>query len=634
VSKSIHVKRCGLAVLLVGATSAAFIAPATLSPSPAHAATAVSVVVDPSIKFQTINGFGASMVDQVPGDGGLPYNLDSLGSAQQTQVMDLLFSPTAGAGLSMLRVELGAGQTYPNGSTPVNNFTIEPTAPASPSATPTYVWDGNASGEVAIAKEARELGVSTIYADAWSAPAFMKTTGSVVGGTLCGMGSCASGDWQQAYANYLAQYVKSYASSGVTIDYVSAFNEPGANVGYQSMSATPAQVASFDATLGATFSADGVTAKIASADVSGVGQLASFQDAVQGNSAAAAAQSVASFHSYSGTPAADPSALLAGKPSWQTEFTCVGDTWNTAYSSGDCDGEYWADTMYTAMNNGVGAYMGWTGAWSHSDNEDLIRITGPSSYQVSSRLYVMGNYSRYVRPGATRIEAASSNSSVLTTAYRNTDGSYVVVASNTSASDATLALSGLTGGTVTPVVTDDSSQLAVQPAAAVSTTGVSVDAPAHSTVTYVFSGSAAAAAPTYEITNVNSGKPLSVDSTDLSDGGSTWVWTNYNVPAQQWNLIPLSDSYYEITNVLSGEALSVDDSSTTAGATVFQWHWSNAPAQEWKLLSTTGGALMLENKNSGQILSVANSGTADGSLTNQWSWVNSTAELWTLSPTS
>lgn len=37
----------------------------------------------------------------------------------------------------------------------------------------------------------------------------MKTNGSVDnGGTLCGVpgAACASGDWRQAYANYLRQY--------------------------------------------------------------------------------------------------------------------------------------------------------------------------------------------------------------------------------------------------------------------------------------------------------------------------------------------------------------------------------------------------------------------------------------------
>ena len=39
------------------------------------------------------------------------------------------------------------------------------------------------------------------------------------GGTLCGVpgASCSSGDWRQAYANYLLAYVDFYAQAGVNI---------------------------------------------------------------------------------------------------------------------------------------------------------------------------------------------------------------------------------------------------------------------------------------------------------------------------------------------------------------------------------------------------------------------------------
>ena len=54
-------------------------------------------------------------------------------------------------------------------------------------------------------KQAISYGVKTIYADAWSAPGFMKTNcNEANGGYLCGTTghSCSSGDWRQAYANF------------------------------------------------------------------------------------------------------------------------------------------------------------------------------------------------------------------------------------------------------------------------------------------------------------------------------------------------------------------------------------------------------------------------------------------------
>jgi O-glycosyl hydrolase len=65
-------------------------------------------------------------------------------------------------------------------------------------------------------------------ADAWSAPAFMKTNDSAIsGGTVCGVpgASCTSGDWRQAYASYLVRYAKDYAAASVPLSYVGPENE-------------------------------------------------------------------------------------------------------------------------------------------------------------------------------------------------------------------------------------------------------------------------------------------------------------------------------------------------------------------------------------------------------------------------
>lgn len=57
----------------------------------------------------------------------------------------------------------------------------------------------------------------------------MKTNGlETGGGYLCGVTgrTCSSGDWRQAYANMLAQYVKYYQQEGVTITHLGFLNEP------------------------------------------------------------------------------------------------------------------------------------------------------------------------------------------------------------------------------------------------------------------------------------------------------------------------------------------------------------------------------------------------------------------------
>jgi O-glycosyl hydrolase len=57
----------------------------------------------------------------------------------------------------------------------------------------------------------------------------MKTNGNEAGGGyLCGVTTetCSSGDWRQAYANYLVKYIQDYKAAGIDITYVGFLNEP------------------------------------------------------------------------------------------------------------------------------------------------------------------------------------------------------------------------------------------------------------------------------------------------------------------------------------------------------------------------------------------------------------------------
>jgi O-glycosyl hydrolase len=124
---------------------------------------AVTITVDTSKTYQTIDGFGIS---QFYGRAG---NIKSLASVAQKRTLDLLFDPTTGAGFSILRNGIGSG--------PSSGYSIEPNSPGSPSAAPKYQWDGADNDQVWLAQQAKARGLKYIYADAWSAPGFMKTNG-------------------------------------------------------------------------------------------------------------------------------------------------------------------------------------------------------------------------------------------------------------------------------------------------------------------------------------------------------------------------------------------------------------------------------------------------------------------------
>ena len=181
-----------------------------------------TITVNAAIKFQEIDGFGASQAFQRAADILGKYGLSE---PNQAYVLDLLYSLEDGAGFSILRNGIGSS----NSST--SNFmnSIEPLSPGSPTGAPNYTWNRYDSGQFPLAQMAQARGLTNLYGNAWSAPGYMKTNDDDNnGGYICGVSgeTCASGDWKQAYADYLVQWARFYRENGVVVSHVGFLNEP------------------------------------------------------------------------------------------------------------------------------------------------------------------------------------------------------------------------------------------------------------------------------------------------------------------------------------------------------------------------------------------------------------------------
>ena len=150
-----------LTVLLAGTGVAAGAGPAAAQDTAS---------INGATTYQTMTGFGAS-----EGFGEAQTVMNASASVQQ-QALGLLYSPASGAGLTMLRNEISADA----------GSTIEPTAPASPAAAPAYVSLASVNsdqGQLWFAQQIKaDYGVTNVFADAWSAPPFMKTNDSADNG--------------------------------------------------------------------------------------------------------------------------------------------------------------------------------------------------------------------------------------------------------------------------------------------------------------------------------------------------------------------------------------------------------------------------------------------------------------------
>ena len=445
------------------------------------ASAADTATINGASTFQSITGFGAS---EAFGEASTVMNA---ASSVQQQALGLLYSPTSGAGLTILRNWISAD----------SGTTIEPNAPSSPSATPTYLplsSTGQDAGQLWFAQQIKaDYGVSNVFADAWTAPAFMKTNDATDnGGAVCGSPSatCSSGDWRQAYANYLVQYAKDYAAAGVPLSYIGPENEANLSTSYDSMQMSPAQTANFLDVLGPTLAASGLSTQAECCATEGWDYAQQYAAAIEADATANSYTPLFTSHGYTEAP----DSALAGwtKPAWETEWSTF-ETWDPAWDDGtDASGMSWAQNIYNGLANAnLGAFLYWWGSTTPSengDNEGLLEING-STVAAAGRLWAFANYSDFVRPGAVRIGATSSDSNLLLTAFRNTNGTVAIVAvnQNASADPVTFSLTGTgvaNGAVATPYVSDASSDVAAQPGIAVSGGAFSSTLPARSVVTF------------------------------------------------------------------------------------------------------------------------------------------------------
>ena len=454
--------------------------------------TTATVTVDAAKQHQRIAGFGVS-------EGfGQAETLMNAPASVQKQVLSLLYSPTRGAGLTILRNEISADQ----------GFTIEPRAPSSPNAKPSYLTLAEVDqdqGQLWFATQIKaDYGVSDVFADAWSAPGFMKTNDSPFDrGTVCGVpgASCKSGDWSQAYANYLVQYAKDYAAAGVPLSYVGPENEanplpPGARRGggaprQDSMSMSAAQTATFMQILGATLARSGLSTRAeccASISWNWAQQYAAaFETDKQANTATALFTSHGYFF--------PPNSPLKGwsKPVWETEWAPLTGPFDPTWDDGSqSSGFAWALNIYTGLtkaNLSALLYL-WGANTSPSAGTGgliggLVEVEG-DTVATSGRLWAFASFSRFIRPGAVRIGTTTSRAGLEVSAFRNSDGSIAVVVLNSTRSRqvATFSLRGLGAAHVTPYLTDTSHQLSAQTPITVRNGAFTATLPPRSVVSY------------------------------------------------------------------------------------------------------------------------------------------------------
>jgi glucosylceramidase len=394
------------------------------------------ITVDPTTQYQQMDGVGGSLTDS---SAWLIWN--KLSPSQQTALMQQLFSPSVGIGISFLRQPMGASDFSASGNYSYDDM---PAGQTDPNLTNFSITHDTAY-IVPLVKQALSINPNLeVVALPWSPPAWMKTTGTMNGGNMIT-------SYFPSLAQYFVDFVQAYQQQGIPIYALSVQNEP-----LYSTTGYPSELLA--ATDEATFIANNLGPALNSASLSNVKIFAyehnwdntSYAEYVLGSSAGPYVAG-SSFHCYAGDPSAQSTVetVFPNKDIWFTE--CSGIT-SSAFAG---------DLVWNAEHLLIGATRNWARSvslWNLALDQDsgpkngtcmncrgVVTIddsVSPANVTFNVEYYILGHLGKFVVPGAHRIGSNTFGAgSIEDVAFQNPDGSIVLLALNSASSTGTFTVS-------------------------------------------------------------------------------------------------------------------------------------------------------------------------------------------------
>jgi O-glycosyl hydrolase len=397
----------------------------TLSAPAALPTADVTVTLDPAQRFQTIDGFGTSqrLFDDPHTtetfDPGTRRAAAIPSASEQGRILDALYRDL---GLTRVRV-------HPEGVEPVNDN-------ADPQSSDLSKFDLSwkaADGHIAAVKAMLPRGLTTYYASPVTVESWMNETNPA------------------EYVEWAMVQLRHWKQQGLEMPYYAVMNEPGWYVGQKTWSG--AWLRDVTKLLGARLAAEGFKTKLVLPDDVSPEAAWSRLPTILSDPDARRYVGAVAYHMYGRGNERDVAQLAKqyGIPVWMTEYSTP-DNWRE-----------WATLMQQLLvDYDVSAidYMwGFFGDW---DRSQLVRLrvagNNYTGFDFNRQYYVMGQYSRYVRPGAVRVAATSSDPELKVAAFL-AGAKPVVVVTNLGASDRTvrfeLGSAGTCGARIETVRTSD-----------------------------------------------------------------------------------------------------------------------------------------------------------------------------------
>ena len=399
------------------------------------------VVVDDTVRGQVFRGAGAALTES---SASL---LAALPAPARDQAMRRLFDRTEGIGLSMVRLPLGATD-FSLGSWTYDDLPAGDTDPE----LLRFSTSRDAERTQPLLRQAVALSPDlSVVATPWTAPAWMKTSGSLHGGSL-------RPEHTRTYADYLARSVAAQRGAGVPVRALTLGNEPGHDTpAYPSMALTVAQ------SLAVAGELPGALARAGVDDLTVLGHDHNWDDtasprALLGDPVGRAVLDGVAFHCYAGQPQGQQVVADAfpDREVWMTE--CSGGGWATDFG----DNLAWNahQLLIGSLRASGSSLLLWNLALDRrsgptnggcGDCRGVVTVD-PATGAVTPEVeyYVLGQLTKAVRPGAVRVGSTSFGTGrVESVAFRNPDGTTALLLHNNGASKATATV--VHGGRALPV---------------------------------------------------------------------------------------------------------------------------------------------------------------------------------------
>jgi glucosylceramidase len=373
----------------------------------------LNIDVDASVHHQEFLGVGAALTDATA------QLLETrLGKQARRALLRELFGPAPGLGLNLMRVPIGAtdfslahyslddrplGETDPA----LAHFTLGP------------------YGErlLALVRDAHANNPQMrLVASPWSAPGWMKNTGSLIAGRLLPQ-------YYGAFADYLLRFAEEYRDAGVPLYALTVQNEPGYEPDdYPGMRFDAAERAHFiGAYLGPKLAETAQAPLLLDYDHNWDVPNSPLQ--VLADPEAARYIAGIAWHCYRGHVAAQAPVREAFPQLLSLMTECSGGGWDPGWSKGlrKIVGTLLIDG---ARHGGQGVIL-WNLALDEWHGPHLGGCTNcrgvvtidSTSGKVTRNVdyYSLAQLSRFVRPGARRIDSSSDMGGLRSVAYRNSD---------------------------------------------------------------------------------------------------------------------------------------------------------------------------------------------------------------------